>query len=243
MKGKILNVTEQDGIILGNDNQRYKFSLSEWKENTQPKKGYEVDFEVENDNNAKNIYLISKSGFDIQNIHLSDIQSNIKMLGGIGAVLLLLSWIPYIGFILYIVGLVLLSIAIKKLSDKAPEKTIFTKWIISIVIGIVGVLLMGVALGGFLALIGSSTDNEAAAFGGMMIISLIGFIAIEIILGILYKQIFYRISEITGENIFRTAGIIFLIGGILSIIFIGYFLFFIGWILVAIGFFSMKTNE
>jgi len=40
-----------------------------------------------------------------------------KNLGGIGAILFLLSAIPYIGWVVSIVGLVLVLVAIKKIAD------------------------------------------------------------------------------------------------------------------------------
>ncbi|MGB9854022.1 MAG: DUF996 domain-containing protein [Candidatus Bathyarchaeales archaeon] len=45
----------------------------------------------------------------------------------------------------------------------------------------------------------------------------------------------------SGENMFNTAGLLLLVGAILTIILIGLILMLVAWILVAIGFFSVKV--
>ena len=59
MKGKILDFTIQTnmGIILGNDQKRYSFVGSEWKEQHAPFRGNEVDFDVNAEGQATGIYL------------------------------------------------------------------------------------------------------------------------------------------------------------------------------------------
>ena len=59
MKGKILDFTIQTnmGIILGEDQKRYNFVGSEWKEQHAPTRGNEVDFEVNVEGQAIGVYL------------------------------------------------------------------------------------------------------------------------------------------------------------------------------------------
>lgn len=60
MKGKILDYTIQsgEGIITGQDGNRYTFHVKEWKSNDQsPQKDLEVDFVAE-DKNALQIYAM-----------------------------------------------------------------------------------------------------------------------------------------------------------------------------------------
>ncbi len=237
MKGKILAVEEDGGIILGDNNKRYKFKLSEWKEKIPPQKGAEVDFEIE-DEYAKNIYFIIIPNYTL----INDIESNTSILGGVGTIFLLLGWIPYIGFIFYLAGLVMISIALKRISDMAKEKEIFKKWIISIILGFIAISLFFIA---FFILIGLTNNysNNDILFGSILIIGYLIFITLQIVLGILYKQIFYGVYDITNEKLFKTAANMFFWGGILSIIFIGGILFFIGWIIIAVAFFSIKTTK
>jgi TM2 domain-containing membrane protein YozV len=60
MKGKILDYTVQtnQGVITGDDGNRYKFVGAEWKASTPPTAGSTVDFET-NLQEARGIYLIS----------------------------------------------------------------------------------------------------------------------------------------------------------------------------------------
>jgi TM2 domain-containing membrane protein YozV len=62
MKGKILDYSVQSnsGVISGNDGVRYKFGGAEWKAQTPPAVGQDVDFDV-NEQEALGVYLISSS--------------------------------------------------------------------------------------------------------------------------------------------------------------------------------------
>ncbi len=237
MKGQILAITENKGIILGEDEKRYEFDLNEWKEKSPPFKGAKVDFEID-ENRAKDIYLLEIPKQNLININLN---TNTKTLGGIGAIFILLSWVPYIGIGLYLIGLIFLSIALKDLSSKAPEKGILKKWLISIALIFFIAVSFILAIGSIAAF--SNDINQDTIIGSGLAIWFLIFIIIQIVVGILYKQIFMAVYEITGENLFKTAANTFFWGGILSVILIGNILFFIGWILVAIAFFSIKTKE
>jgi len=59
MKGKILDFTIQTnmGVILGEDQKRYSFVGSEWKEQNAPVRGSEVDYEVNTEGQAIGVYL------------------------------------------------------------------------------------------------------------------------------------------------------------------------------------------
>ena len=237
MKGKILAIKENEGIILGKDETRYPFDLNEWKENTPPFKGAEVDFETDGEK-AKEIYLLEMPKNSLINLNLNP---NTKTFAGFGAIFILLSWVPYIGIGLYIIGLIFMSIALKNLSALSPEKGILKKWLISIALIFFIAVSFILAIGSIAAF--SNDFNQDTIAGSSLVVWFLIFIVIQIVVGILYKQIFSSIAEITGEALFKTAANTFFWGGILSVILIGSILFFIGWILVAIAFFSMKTKE
>ena len=59
MKGEILdyNIQESNGIISGDDGQRYSFENKDWKSSELPKVNQIVDFEVD-ENQAKSVYAI-----------------------------------------------------------------------------------------------------------------------------------------------------------------------------------------
>ncbi len=230
MKGKILAVEEKRGIILSDKGERYEFDLNEWKEKVPPVKGMTVDFETE-ENKAKNIYLIEAPKPDL--ISAINMESNIKYFGGLGALFILLSWIPYIGLALYLVGLILLTIAFKKLSDKDPSKEILKNWLIILIIDIILSAILGAV-----AVNAVINQSDTLMFLGYLI-----FVGLGILTGIYYKKIFMSVYELTGETLFKTAANTFFWGGILTVIFIGGILIFIGWIIATIAFFSMKTQK
>ncbi|WP_151723385.1 DUF805 domain-containing protein [Acinetobacter junii] len=80
MKGKILDFSIQtnSGIITGEDNKRYQFTGSEWKEQSIPQRGTDVDFDHTEDGNATGIYLILDSHFVSQSATPLPAQSQTK---------------------------------------------------------------------------------------------------------------------------------------------------------------------
>ena len=66
---------------------------------------------------------------------------DVKIYGGLGALLSLLSFVPHIGIVLSIAGLVLILIAIKYLSDMVNEPQLFKNMIIAMVAYIVGIVI------------------------------------------------------------------------------------------------------
>lgn len=62
----------------------------------------------------------------------------VKLLGGIGAILLLLTIIPGIGLLFGIAGLVLILIALAQLSNIVVEKRIFNYYLTSVVVSVAG---------------------------------------------------------------------------------------------------------
>ncbi len=58
MRGKVLHydMTKSEGVISGDDGQRYRFINNEWKESTVPLKGMSLDF-LANGSDAEEIYL------------------------------------------------------------------------------------------------------------------------------------------------------------------------------------------
>lgn len=59
MQGKILDFSIQSsaGLITGEDNKRYAFTGSEWKEQQHPTRGMDVDFEINEQGHATGIYV------------------------------------------------------------------------------------------------------------------------------------------------------------------------------------------
>ncbi|MEM2270585.1 MAG: DUF996 domain-containing protein, partial [Nitrososphaerota archaeon] len=65
--------------------------------------------------------------------------SQAKAMGGVGSILVLLSFVPSVGFVLGLVGLVLVLIAVKQISDAVNDREIFNNVLIAVILQIVGV--------------------------------------------------------------------------------------------------------
>ena len=67
--------------------------------------------------------------------------SDAKVYGGIGAILSLVGgFIPYVGPILSIVGLVLVFIAVKYIADETKDNEIFKNYLLSFICSIIAVI-------------------------------------------------------------------------------------------------------
>jgi hypothetical protein len=257
MKGQVLYFNGIEGVIYGEDGKRYKFNFDQWKEQIEPKKGYQIDFEILN-NEAIEIYLIDipKYIFSKENESIYENNKFKKFkLASIGSLLIFLAIIiniyiiksnnliyheEYFYFlsILGIIGIVLFSYALKYISSIAYKKLV-----------IIDVVFL-------IALIGFMLDNP-----------LTGIISVSFILYSLYKlQEIFKILLIetkveyfkTIQMIFKGAFIISIIGIIISIIsislidipssifhifmilFVG--LFSLGWLLSALVFYKSSLN-
>ncbi|MEZ0323430.1 MAG: DUF996 domain-containing protein [Hydrogenothermaceae bacterium] len=151
--------------------------------------------------------------------------------------------IPVIGQILALVGFVLVLAALKVISNKANNSKIFTNAIIGIVLVAIG-LLAGIII--FIPSIVVLIYGNTTAMTGSLIGIILGYV-LTVTGFVIFRNALRLVANFTGVSLFNTAGIMFLIGSILIIIFIGTILAFIGWILLAIAFFSIpdeyKTAE
>ena len=92
MKGQILDFSIQTntGYISGGDGKRYHFSGQEWKDNKAPNKGMNVDFDVNNNNEAIAIFVLASNKNSIINHQQAGNKSRIVaailafFLGGLG---------------------------------------------------------------------------------------------------------------------------------------------------------------
>ena len=165
---------------------------------------------------------------------------NIKILGGIGGILYLLSFIPYIGLILFIAGLVLIFIAMYKISQYAPERKIFSNFLIAFIVGIVGGLI-GSFIGVGSLLYSLETSGETGISLGMIF----GFILIYITMivsGYFYNKAFSSTSELLNQNLFKLGGQFIFWGSIATIILLGLVIIWVGWLLITIAFFSLPDT-
>jgi uncharacterized membrane protein len=72
--------------------------------------------------------------------------SQAKLLGGIGSLLMLLVIVPYAGSVLFIVGLVLVLIALKYISDEVNEPKIFNNALYGVILLVLSYVILFVAI-------------------------------------------------------------------------------------------------
>jgi uncharacterized membrane protein len=70
----------------------------------------------------------------------------------------------------------------------------------------------------------------------------IGFV-LGIISAVLYMRAFNKLAERSGRDSFKTAGLLYLLGTVLTIVLVGGLLTWIAWIFAATGFNSLKPKE
>jgi uncharacterized membrane protein len=172
------------------------------------------------------------------------LESN-KTLGGVGALLIAIgSFFP----ILSLVGIILVLIAMKGLAEYYDEEDIFQNALYGFIFGIIGIVAaIVIFFTAFFGPRGFGMMNWERPFTFpivtmvLLITGLVVMFVFFLLQAIFYRKSFTILSEMSGEKIFDTAGLLLLIGAILTIIIVGLVLLLVAWILVTVGFFSIKT--
>ncbi len=192
-----------------------------------------------------------------------------KTLGGIGALLLVVSPFLVSGFTLLVdlVGLILVLMAVKGLSDHYNEASIFNNSLYGVILSIVGVVifvaaLFVTALSFFENVLGielSAAFSDPTVFSniewteamildnlmahvGALVGSLLALFIFIVVAAIFYRKSLTTLAEKTGVGLFGTAGLLLLIGAVLTIIAIGFLLIWVALILVTAAFFMIREE-
>jgi uncharacterized membrane protein len=158
--------------------------------------------------------------------------SDSKMLGGIGSILQIIPFLSIVGYILTL-------IAVKYVSDEVHDSTIFNDMLLAVITGIVGVVL-----GAFVFFFGSLSSIYTAGVGaiaGGIAFLVIVWIAL-IVSSIFVRKAFDKMADKLGVGTFRTAGMLYFIGALLTIILVGFVLLFVAFILQVVAFFSIPES-
>ncbi|MCA1902354.1 MAG: DUF996 domain-containing protein [Candidatus Hydrogenedens sp.] len=173
-----------------------------------------------------------------------------KNFGLLGTVFILLTPIPYIGFLLSIAGIILLLISMYNFSQIYNDKNIFNKFLIGWVMGFVGIFIaLILGLGSLLPamLLSESSGREDAGmamFGFGIIFAILIFYIIFVFGSYFYKQSFDLLGQYTGVNLFNLAGNIIFWGAVGIILFgLGFLAMYVGWILIAVAFYSIPQSK
>ncbi|AFK22837.1 DUF996 domain-containing protein [Pyrococcus sp. ST04] len=174
--------------------------------------------------------------------------SNAKLYGGIGAILNLVGpLVPNVGFVLSIVGLVLVFLAIKIISDETGDRDIFNNFLKAFITAIIGVVLfIGILIGsvGIAVLKGSELLHPAKMMSiiGSILIGFLIFWILFVVSTYFRKKSYELVAQYTSVDMFKTAGLLYFIGGILLIIGIGLIVILVAAILEIVAFFSLPEE-
>jgi uncharacterized membrane protein len=189
-----------------------------------------------------------------------------KNLAGIGAILLFAGILPYVNtyFVLPLAGIILLLIGLKGLSEYYNEAGIFNNALYGTIIAIVGVIIVGaiavVALLGLFNVIlpswngdwtslssmvsqidvNSITFSQISPYIGLFLLDYVLLFVFSLVFAFLYRKSMNQLSTKSGIGLFGATGTVMLVGGVLTIILIGYVIIWIGILLFAIALFRAK---
>jgi uncharacterized membrane protein len=183
---------------------------------------------------------------------------NAKILGGIGALLMLLTIIPYAGMFVGIIGFILVFVAVKYISDETKDRSIFNSFLYFFIIAIVGtVVAAGIFVISFFDVGGIEyfTNLQSQTFTDPMIIfqelqdffagiimALLALWITWIISAVFLRKCYDAIAEHTKVKWFGTSGLLYLIGAATVIIGIGFIILLVALVLMIIAFFSLPDN-
>ncbi len=156
-----------------------------------------------------------------------------KTLGGIGSILLLIPGISIVGYIVVL-------IASKYISDELGDKSIFDNMLYAVITGIIGV-----AVGAFILFTGAVFS--VFTLGITAILGVIGGLAVIwvflIISSIFIRRAFHTMANRLNVNSFKTAGTLYFVGALLTIILVGFVILLVAYIFQIIAFFSIQEGQ
>ncbi len=143
-------------------------------------------------------------------------------------------------------GYVLFMIAMYQLSKYYCEPGIFRNLLYALIIQIVLGVVISVGMFGFtLSAVGRAvqtstpTTSVTPVFLSIIILALV-LVLVSVVIGIvcalLYKRAFDKLAEKSGVDNFKTTGLLYLIGTILTVIGVGVIIIWIAWIFAAMGY-------
>ncbi|MDE1852643.1 MAG: DUF996 domain-containing protein [Thaumarchaeota archaeon] len=184
--------------------------------------------------------------------------NEVKTYGGVGSLLLLLAFVPTVGFILAIAGAILVLVAVKYASDIFGDPKIFNNMLFAIILGVVALVIgvvavvavvfqaigLGYLSSSFVA-VHPTANMGAGNFIGIVSAVLLGLAAVWVCLllsSIFVRRSYSELGKRLNVGMFGTAALLYLIGAALAIVIVGFVLIFIAEILLVVAFFSINTQ-
>jgi uncharacterized membrane protein len=176
-----------------------------------------------------------------------------KTLAGEGSILLILSIVPYVGWVLGIIGVILFLKGVKELANYYQDNEIYKNSLTGVKFYIIALIAAAVAIAAIVIGVGSATGYKftsgftpTVGFG----VGLAAFLIALIVAFIFYvlaashlRRTFDTLAQKSGEQSFTTAASLLWWGSILTIVVVGLLLIFIAWIFAVISFFSMRSPQ
>ncbi len=144
-----------------------------------------------------------------------------------------------------LIGFIMFMVSMHRLSKYYAEPAIFKNVLYAFIIEVVG----GIAVAGFYvaylfvsigSLMQTSTSSSISPVFTQFLFSYIAVIAVAFVLAVvgavLYWRAFNKLAEKSGVDSFKTAGLLYLIGSLLTFVGIGAFIAWIAWIFAAMGY-------
>jgi len=160
---------------------------------------------------------------------------DIKLLGGIGSIFLLL--FP-------LAGLVLILIALKKFAEETKREAIFRDFLVATAIALAymfAVFLLWILFLLIHSASGAHPPQEPAIALFYLFILFLTWIA-GTISASYARRSFEALAQVSGESLFSSAGKLFSLGAILLIILVGSILIFIGEVYSIVAFFTLPDK-
>jgi uncharacterized membrane protein len=173
------------------------------------------------------------------------------------------------GGLLFLAGIILVLIGLKGMADNYKEAGIINNALYSVVTAIVGgVVTVGVLVASVLVFLSNAPDwlktplqaGDWQAFSnavqqhisindfsflwtliGSVIIALVVLFVFIVITTFFFRRSLGLLSTKSNVGLFGTTGLVLLIGGLLTIVLIGFVLIWISWIMLAVAFFQVKA--
>jgi uncharacterized membrane protein len=146
-----------------------------------------------------------------------------KTLAMEGSILLLLGLVPYVGWVLGIIGVVLLLRSMKEFANYYQDREIYQNAFTGVKYYIVALIALAVSGAGFIVGLVVSAIGTVISIGNVLGLMLgIAFLVIAFVFYLLaavhLRKTFNTLAQKTGEASFTTAGTMLWVGSILSII-------------------------
>jgi len=183
--------------------------------------------------------------------------SQAKTLGGIGAILVLLSFVPSVGALLGLVGFVMILFGVKYISDDLKDKAVFNNMILAVVLGIVGIgvgslVIIPTAINAFqsgyfngtnFATSPSVTNAQWIAFGTAIGLGLFVAWVFFLVSAVFLRRSYRTIGTKLNVGTFGTAGLLYLIGAATTVVGVGFLILLIAEIMTAVAFWSIPVEQ